>query len=44
MVTLINRYNKDRHTGVLAAMHAARKRVPDLLPASPVFQKFIPRL
>lgn len=27
MVTLINRYNKDRHTGVLAAMHAARKRV-----------------
>lgn len=27
MVTLINRYNRDRHSSVLAAMHAARKRV-----------------
>ena len=27
MVTLINRYNKGRHAGVLAAMHAARRRV-----------------
>ncbi len=27
MVTLINRYNKDRHVAVLASMHAARKRV-----------------
>lgn len=27
MVTLINRYNKERHAGVLAAMHAARKHV-----------------
>ncbi|MGN6279012.1 MAG: acyl-homoserine-lactone synthase [Sphingomonas sp.] len=27
MVTLINRYNKDQHRDLLAAMHAARKRI-----------------